>query len=127
MKYKEINALDAALERIIDKTVKYYYTDWKNYDRPYYMKLKGSERRDDKIIILIARTCGSYLWSQADYLSGYNFAFEAVDYYSKYEATSSNFYIIDLEKLTIKKQTPDEIRARMRDYKKILDDRRAAA
>ena len=34
MKYPNIDSLDQRIEAIISRTVKHYYTDWKNYDRP---------------------------------------------------------------------------------------------
>ena len=116
MKYKSIDLLDAAIERVIKRTLKSYYTDWKNYDRPHYMKLKGSESREDKKIILIARKYGSYLWSNNDFLE-YRFPMEASEYYFKYELEHSHFYYIDLESLTLKKLTPEEIQRTINNYR----------
>lgn len=100
MKYKTIEELDARIERIIKKTVQSYYTDWKNYDRPKYMRLKGSKDRKDRIAILIARTCGTYLLT-LDEIMTRDFAGAIYDYYYQQEATSSNYYLINLDRLEI--------------------------
>lgn len=100
MKYKTIEELDARIERIIKKTVQNYYTDWKNYDRPKYMRLKGSQDRKDRIAILIARTCGTYLLT-LDEIMTRDFAGAIYDYYYQQEATSSNYYLINLDRLEI--------------------------
>ena len=98
MKYKSIDLLDRHIENIISRKVKHYYTDWKNYDRPYYMKLKGSPRRQDKELILIARDCGSYLYT-IDELYSYLFARTVCTYYGE----SVNYYKINIELLTCDK------------------------
>lgn len=63
MKYNTIIELDNKIESIIKKTVKYYYSDWKNYDRPKYMKLKGMKPES---IFLIVRSCGTYIFSGSE-------------------------------------------------------------
>lgn len=102
MKYKTIDELDARVERIIDKTVKHYYTDWKNYDRPKYMVMKGSRDRDDKKLILIARECGTYLIRQCDVDNHDSWAETLWKYY--HEQERSSFYFIDLDNLTVVKE-----------------------
>lgn len=102
MKYNNIDALDARIEKIIKTTVKFYYTDWKNYDRLKYMKCKGSRRAEDKTLILIARKCGTYLLRQADIDAGAG-ARDIFEYYTQYEPAGSTFYKIDIDALTIKK------------------------
>ena len=49
MVYATQNEIDNRIEKIVKRKVKAYYTDWKNYDRPYYMKLKGSANRKEKV------------------------------------------------------------------------------
>lgn len=109
MKYANINLLDTRIETIITRTVKHYYTDWKNYDRPKYMKLKVSCDMADKKLILIARTCGTYLVKISDIKAGDSWANTLIEYFSNQE--SADFYYIDLLKLEVKKIKPEMIKA----------------
>jgi len=105
-KYKTIDELDARIERIIKKTVESYYTDWKHYDRPKYMKRKGSKDKEDKKMILIARKCGTYLLRTADIET--REATRAIyDYYYQ-QSSDSHYYLINLDRLTIEKIDPAE-------------------
>lgn len=106
MKYNTIRDLDNRIERIIDSTVKHYYTDWKNYDRPKYMSLKGSEKKEDKKMILIARECGTYLLT-LDHISKSEGASAIFDYYCTQEAAT--YYYINLATLTIIKLDRPEL------------------
>lgn len=112
MKYNTINELDARIERIIKKTVKHYYTDWKNYDRPKYMALKGSTDKKDKTAILIVRECGTYLLTNdsIDYNVSANTLY---NYYQTQER--ADYYMIDLERLTITKYEPHEAKLKERE------------
>lgn len=102
-RYKNIDELDARIERIIKRTVEAYYTDWKNYDRPKYMKLKGSNDRRDKTAVLIARKCGTYLLT-LDEIATSQWAATIYEYYQTQER--GTYYLIDLEKLTLSKIEP---------------------
>lgn len=103
MRYKNINDLDARIERIIKSTVKHYYSDWKNYDRPKYMKLKGSRDRLDKQLILIVRECGTYLLT-INAIETSEGAAAIYEYYQTQE--HADYYFIDLDRLTIAKIEP---------------------
>lgn len=103
-KYKTIDELDARIERIIKKKVESYYTDWKNYDRPKYMGLKGSQDRKDKIIILIARKCGTYLLT-VDGINNSEWAASVYEYYFT-QSTNNDYYLINLDRLTIESIDP---------------------
>jgi len=102
MKYKNIDLLDNRIENIIKKTVKHYYTDWKNYDRPKYMHYKGSNKIEDKSLILIARECGTYLIRTVDLLDKNSWASTLYNYFHNQE--KAYFYNIDIEKLTVVKE-----------------------
>lgn len=104
MKYNTIRDLDTRVEKIIDSTVKHYYTDWKNYDRPKYMKFKGSTDQADKTLILIARECGTYLIRIADIKAGDTWANTLYEYYQTQER--ANYYTINIDKLEVKKIDP---------------------
>jgi hypothetical protein len=109
MKYQNINELDRRLEKIIDTTVKHYYTDWKNYDRPKYMSFKGSPLKADKKMILIVRACGTYLVRTEDIKNGDKWANTLIEYYQTQEHAS--YYLINLDKLEIKKIDPATAKA----------------
>lgn len=102
-KYNTIDELDARIEKIISKTIKHYYSDWKNYDRPRYMSLKGSHRREDKQIIIIVRECGCYLYTLED-IASREWCTTVYEYYQNQE--HATYYRIDLDKLSIQKIDP---------------------
>ena len=108
MKYPSIDLLDLRVEKIISSTVKHYYTDWKHYDRPKYMKCKGSADKADKELILIVRSCGTYLVRIADIETGDNWANTLIEYYSTQEA--ADFYYINLRTLEVKQIKPEAIK-----------------
>lgn len=104
MRYPTIDALDTRIESIISRKVKYYYTDWKNYDRPKYMGYKGSIDRRDRRLVLIARESGTYLLRESDVAKGNTNAAYIYDYYNgNGGGTDNDFYMIDIDALTIKK------------------------
>ena len=109
MKYNTINAMDARIEKIIDSTVKHYDTDWKNYDRPKYMSFKGSADRDDKELILIVRSCGTYLVRTADIKAGDSWANTLIEYYQTQE--HAEYYYINISKMEVKKIDPATAKA----------------
>jgi len=111
MKYKTIDELDARIERIITGTVKHYYTDWKNYDRPKYMKLKGSTNPADKHMILIARECGTYLLT-LEAIENSEGAATIYEYYQTQER--GTYYLINLDRLTIEKINPAALKKEMK-------------
>ena len=111
MRYPNIDAMDARVEKIISSTVKHYYTDWKHYDRPKYMKFKGSEDQADKTMVLIARECGTYLIRVEDIKAGDDWANTLYSYFHTQE--TGTYYLIDLNHLEVKKIDPEtyEIKA----------------
>ena len=108
MKYKDINEMDLRVEKIIDTTVKHYYTDWKNYDRPKYMSCKGSSRQADKELILIARACGTYLVKMADIKAGDDWANTLINYFQNQE--HADYYYLNLRTYEVKKIQPETIK-----------------
>jgi hypothetical protein len=106
MKYKNIADLDSKIEKIVKKTVKHYYTDWKNYDRPKYMGFKGSSDRHDKDLILIARECGTYLIRTEDARTAGTWADTLYKYFQTQEHAS--YYRINLDSLTLETLQPTE-------------------
>jgi len=104
MKYPTIDALDLRIEKIISGTVKHYYTDWKNYDRPKYMKFKGSSDQADKKMILIVRACGTYLVRIEDIKAGDDWAVTLYNYFQEQE--HADYYYININKLEAVKINP---------------------
>jgi hypothetical protein len=100
MKYNNIDELDKTIENRIKRTTKHYYSDWKNLDRPKYMKCKGSTNKAERRLLLIVRECGTYLFTDEDMKR------ETPQYIAEYFKTqerNNKFYRIDLDKLTITK------------------------
>ena len=96
-KFKTIDELHAALERQAKRTIKYYYTDWKNYDRPEIMRHTGAKTRE---IYIILRESGSYLYTRADLLSSRSdFARAVMDYYTT--DRTAKYYKVDFSRLTL--------------------------
>ena len=110
MKYNTIDELDTAIERTARRIIKSYYTDWKNYDRPTYMGYKGATERTKKHILVLFRECGSYIFSDFDFMDRSTPA-EIVSYYLNYENDNkTRYYFIDLDKLTFTKAEPDTVK-----------------
>ena len=98
-RFKTIDELHAFLERQADKIIKYYYTDWKNYDRPELMKHTGNKERE---IYIIFRESGSYIYTVNE-LTDTERDFPAVvmDYYTS--DRTAVYYRVDLDRLTAEK------------------------
>ena len=96
-KYKNIDDLHAFLEREAKRTIKLYYTDWKNYDRPAIMRHTGEKTKE---VYIIFRQYGSYLESKSDILN-YDFSATVMDYYK--DDKSAKYYKVDFSALTIEK------------------------
>ena len=96
-KFKTLDELHAALERQAKRTIKYYYTDWKNYDRLEVMKHSGAKTSE---IYIILRESGSYLYTRADLLSSRSdFARAVMDYYTT--DRTAKYFKVDFNRLTI--------------------------
>lgn len=121
MKYKTIDELDQAIERRIKRKVQHYYTDWKNYDRPRYMRYKGSNARQDKEIIIIARECGTYIYTVKAIQDAYqiykedndrhtfkDWEYSVYDYYADAPTEGSEYLYINLNTLELKKIEPKQ-------------------
>ena len=121
MKYNNINELDQAIERAVKRTVKFYYTDWKNYDRPTYMGYKGATERTKKHILLALRESGSYIFSDWDF-EDRKTPGEIINYYLEQhpdDRRTNKYYFIDLEKLTLTKAEPEAVKAYIKGFQDI--------
>lgn len=106
MKYSDIDSLDQRIEKVIDSTVKHYYSDWSKYDRPKYMGFKGSEDKADKDLVLIARENGTYLVRCEDVKKGNDWACTIYDYFQNQE--KADYYHIDINNLECTRITKPE-------------------
>lgn len=118
MRYQDINALDEAIERRADRYIKHYYSDWKNYDRPAYMGYKGASERTKKHILILFREMGSYIFSDWDFLDRKAPA-EIIDYYLTQDRHGNYYFFVDLEKLTLKKASEEEVRNYITKYQRL--------
>ncbi len=111
VRYKRIDDLDAKIERIVGRKVKHYYTDWKNYDRPKYMKFKGSNDKNDKKFLLLTRECGTYIVRTCDIYKN-EWATTLFEYYQTQEP--SDYHYVDLNELKITKIDPREFAVKLK-------------
>ena len=105
-KFYDIDSLHAFLERQASRTIKSYYSDWKNYDRPEIMKHTGLKTRE---IYIIMREADSYLYTREDLHR--NFPAAVMDYYKEYG--SAKYYKVNFEALTVERipaGLPEDIR-----------------
>lgn len=95
-KFKDIDALHAYLERKAHRIIKFYYTDWKNYDRPEVMKATGAKEKE---VYIIFRECGSYFYTATDIANpAYTFPAAVMDYYTTDK--TAEYYRINFKDLT---------------------------
>ena len=111
MRYDNIDALDTAVEKVISRKVKHYYTDWKNYDRPKYMRFKGSNDRNDKKFLILIRECGTYIVRACDVYKQ-DWATTLFEYFQNQE--KSDYYFVNLDRYELKKVDPEAFGLRLR-------------
>ena len=118
-KFKNIDDLHSFLERQAKRTIKYYYTDWKNYDRPEIMRHTGEKTKE---IYTIMRESGSYLYSREELTdSRRDFGRVVMDYYTTDK--TAKYYKVNFSALTI-----ESIPAGLpNDIKRELNERNRAA
>ena len=92
--FQNVNEMHQYIERQAKKTIKFYYTDWKHYDRPEIMKATANK----SILYIILRECGSYAEKPQD-LKNYHGSRVIMDYY-KTDKTAK-YYKLDFQKLTV--------------------------
>lgn len=119
-RFSNIDELDKYIERQVSRTVKAYYTDWKNIDRPKYMSLKGSSRKADKNALLITRECGTYLFTFEDLERSYPATV------ATYYAENAKYYILNLEILTAETKSDKEIEDLVKEITIRRDERKTA-
>ena len=95
MRYANVTEMDKRIERIVKAKVKHYYTDWKNYDRPKYMKYKGIK---GTVLILAVRNMGCWLWTIDETEDSPTY-----EYVKKYEQYRHEFYKIDIDRREVTK------------------------
>lgn len=98
-KFDNINDLHAFLEKEAKKTIKYYYSDFKNYDRPEIMRHTGEKTKE---VYIILRESGSYLYTREDLTSTKSdFAAVVMDYYTTDK--TAKYYKVNFDRLTVEK------------------------
>ena len=109
-RFEDINGLYSYIEKKAKQTIKFYYTDYKNYDRPRLMAFAYDQEPE---VYLILRKCGSYIYTAAELLDpGYDFPAYVMDYYTSDE--SAKYYKLNMKTLTVETipaGLPSEIRA----------------
>lgn len=92
-RFDTIDALHAYIERQARRTIKHYYTDWKNYDRPAMMKATGEKTT---AVYIILRESGSYLYTADDLKREYPAA--VMNYYT--QDSTAKYYKVDFKHYT---------------------------
>lgn len=96
-KYNNINELHDFIERQAKRIIKWYYTDYKNYDRVEIMKNTGLKTEECYIIF---RESGSYFYTFENLTDpAHNFPAVVMDYY-KTDKTAK-YYRIDFSRLIV--------------------------
>ena len=101
MKYKSIAELDKAIENRINRIVKHYKTDWTEYDKPKYERLKKSKEAKERQFTLIVRECGTWLVTEKEKAESIEMQ-TVYEYYKEQEPAT--YYDVDIDKLSILKQ-----------------------
>ena len=96
-KFKTIDDLHGYIERQAKRTIKYYYSDFKNYDRPEIMRHTGEKTKE---VYLIFRESGSYLYSREELTdSRRDFGRVVMDYYTTDK--TAKYYKVNFNALTV--------------------------
>ena len=96
-RFTNIDDLHNYIERQAKKTIKFYYTDFKNYDRPEIMRHTGEKTKE---VYIIFRESGSYIYSRAELLNpGRDFGRVVMDYYTTDK--TAKYYKVDFYNLTV--------------------------
>jgi hypothetical protein len=95
-KYKNVDDLKKRIENIVKRETKHYMSDWTDYDRPKLERCIRSDEKKDKKLVLLARTCGTYLL----YMDGIE-ENPIYRYYVDTKYTALKYYDIDIDKLTV--------------------------
>jgi len=111
--FKTVDELHQFLERQAKHTIKFYYTDWKNYDRPEIMRHTGEKTQE---IYIILRESGSYLFDRAELLHPVrDFARVVMDYYSTDK--TAKYYKVNFDALTVERipaELPQDIKRELK-------------
>lgn len=101
MRYATETEFIKAVDRIIDRKVKHYRTDWTGIDRPKFMASVAGKNQPD---VLIARKCGTYLLPSAAIRKCGTSARHYLDYYMNQEQ-DPEFYEIYYDRRQVIKRS----------------------
>ena len=93
MKYATETEFIKAVDRIIDRKVKHYRTDWTEIDRSKFMASIAGKNMPD---VLVARECGTYLLNSTAIRIVGTEANSILDYYINHEA-DADFYEVNYD------------------------------
>ena len=96
-KFKTVDELHQFLERQAKRTIHFYYSDWKNYDRPEIMRHTGEKTKE---VYIILRDSGSYLYTRENLTSTKSdFAAVVLDYYTT--DRTAKYFKVNFSALTV--------------------------
>lgn len=101
-KFADIDSFHAFIEKKARQIIKYYYTDWKNYDRPELMKATGAREKE---VYVILREAGSYFYRAADLTDATrDYPITVMDYYTSDK--TARYFKLDFQNLIIEEIAP---------------------
>lgn len=101
MRYTTETEFIKAVDRIIDRKVKHYRTDWSEIDRPKFVANVAGKNQPD---VLVARECGMYLLNSTAILKVGTGSRNILDYYMNQEA-DPEFYEIYYDRAQVIKRS----------------------
>ena len=101
-KFADIDSFHAFIEKKARQIIKYYYTDWKNYDRPNMMKATGNREKE---VYVILREAGSYFYRAEELTDpAREMPITVMDYYTSDK--TAKYFKLNFQTLTIEEITP---------------------
>ena len=102
MYYNNLKELDNRVNQIVHNKVKRFLTDWTNYDWPLFEKAKNSKCATDKELLLIARECGTYLFTVEDLKNADSSAHILYNFWYQSTPKEVTYYYINLKTFEVR-------------------------
>lgn len=102
-KYGNLKEMDKRIEQLIEKKVVAYQSDWTDYDKPKYERLKESKDKNDRIFVLIVRKYGTWLVTLNEIKTSKSMR-GVYEYY--FDQENAQYFLVDIDKVEMKRHTP---------------------
>lgn len=101
MKYNNLSEVREAVNRIAEKKINHYFTDWTEYDKPKF------NAQEAGTVYFLPRKCGCYLFTEKE-LASAETSLMLFEYYFTQE--KADYYKISIDGLTVTRMKPETIR-----------------